>query len=169
MSVVPGRKRNLQLQLLFTFNSRSYLQETLRLPETCKDPVAYRVEQDYILELAFASHSPNKTKASETAEAYLKSGNLSSEHLPRILTLTVSHGMGGQTHCQVTAATAKFSVVSDNWLADSGKVGVQTGSDSHVSFVFLSRRQKLQGDSPSEPVGMSTQLSTTVSSFSKHP
>lgn len=61
--------------------------------------------------------------------------------------------MGGQTHCQVTSATGRFSVVTDNCLAGSGNVGDVTGSDSSISFVFLSRGQKLQGDLPYEPVG----------------
>lgn len=62
--------------------------------------------------------------------------------------------MSAQTHGQVTAATGKFSVVRDNQLAGSGKVGGDmTGSDSNVSFVFLSRGQKQQADVPSEPVG----------------
>lgn len=81
----------------------------------------------------------------------------------------MNHGVGGQTHCQGTAAKGRFSGVSDIWLADLVKVGDGTGSDSHISFVFLWRRQKLQGDVPSEPVGHEHSVSATVSSVSKHP
>lgn len=45
--------------------------------------------------------------------------------------------MGGQTHCQVTAATGRFSIVSDNRLAGSGKVVDVMGSDSSTSFVYF--------------------------------
>lgn len=47
--------------------------------------------------------------------------------------------MGGQTHCQVTAALGSIAIISDNRLAGSGEVGDMMGSDSSVSFVSLSR------------------------------